>query len=1327
MTRCAAAILIVGSLALAALVMGGRAVGQAVLQVFPSEVKGAVPAAAAPVAQPAATPAAPGTPAAAAANESERLKRLKTLTYDRRPSAILRAWSTPPDADAEEKKDEKKEEKKPAEGKPADAKPAGGDTPAAAAQAASPAAPAAAAPAASADPPAAPAAEEAKPQPADEAAKKQEEVKKKAEEEAKKKQEEIKALEKELKALQRNVTLGAWIEVKTYLAGLPENEAKDGYAQMQRSLGGTPQAGTNPQGGGQPMSAPGIGAIAEQNVFRLEDVLGLAAACPHKHDKDSIDRLGAILRQAINSGIVVPDAVAWLQVQAAEPDHKAVLTRRQCALLLVAAGQVAEVQPFLPPLDEAVTAKDAEGINLLARCLLALHGKDRKPEMLEKAWQTIQASLALSEADKKQQEEALKLAVDLAPKIRDELGQTWLEESFTREPERGMNIMATIGATASTALQSQPHSPDVRQKALELQKTAVEALLKASAERAHQWQHTLGLLAHAWRREAEFSRAASSSSMYGPRMQRDVYGNFYYMNEDDEMTMGRMPQQGNQPRPIQSAQVLEAGPSEAWLAELDPEARPRFFAIYAQLYLKVAEEDRAYPYIERLAGTHPELARELVHEFLKVWTKGHDPNANRRYSNPYIFMYGFERKAESIPLTRSKQERNLKELSEWVKRLRGLNLKDLDESLFATAFTTCHSSAEVYRMDAIEQVLGSIDALEPKTLAELVQQMRQHLAGQWRMPAEQEQKKTRRKQKDIEAEVLRGYRLAGTVLENSLKKYPDNWRLNLAQACLTHDENNYQQALAPDSDFSHRRLEAIAQFRKAAELYAAEVSTLREEDQTTLPFEHWFYASLGASDLGAIDHKSTPDDRQPALIREALAALPGEAAEHHLGLFANTLFTRMSSAKPAVKYRYLKAGFEIVGDHKQAREARKVFDYYKDLVTEIKLATRVDGSATVGNDEPFGVFIELSHTREIERESGGFGRYLQNQNAGGNYFYYNYGRPLENYRDKFKEAVATLLAENFDVQSVTFQAEDVSSRAAAEYGWRVTPYAYMLLKARGPQVDKLPSLKMDLDFLDTSGFVILPILSSALPLDASKVASEGRPHGKLNIVQTLDERQASKGKLVLEVKATARGLVPPLDKILDMKFDEFEVTDIDDQGVSVSRFDPDSSEPAVLSERTCAITLTGRTDLAERPKSFAFPAALVDEADITYQRYNDADLAEVDRVVSLEEQYGAVERPWLWIALAAVPVVLVAGAVAWKLARRTRKPAERRFRMPETLTPFTVLALLRNIEQNNGLSTDAKRELSGSIQLLERRYFADADVPAPDLRAVAESWVSRAR
>jgi hypothetical protein len=498
------------------------------------------------------------------------------------------------------------------------------------------------------------------------------------------------------------------------------------------------------------------------------------------------------------------------------------------------------------------------------------------------------------------------------------------------------------------------------------------------------------------------------------------------------------------------------------------------------------------------------------------------------YRNQWIYFFDFESRAESIRLTRSKQERNLVELGHLVGRMRKLKLGDVDEDMLAKAFTTCHSSAEVYKTEAIERVFGPLGQLKPKTLASLAQTMRGNLASIWRAPAEQEKKKTKRKQKDIEAEVRRGYDVALATVENGLKKFPDHYALVCAKAALLHDQVTYEQEIAKSSDFSARRQQALALFQKGADRYRELVATrtLSEDEETTQVYDQWFYASLGAVDLNMINEDRLPDTRQPALIRKAMQSLPDDAAKRHMDKFANQLFTRMSSAKPQIKFRYLKGGFEIVdADHKQAAEARKVFDYYKDLVTEIKLDVAVDGSTAVGHGQPFGAFVNLRHTRDIERESGGFSRYLQNQNSLS--FSYNYGRPTADYRDRFETAAKEALKEQFEVVSVTFQSEQVHSRADQEFGWRVTPYPYVLLKPRGPQVDKIPPFRLDLDFLDTSGYLVLPVESPTLPIDSRASKPESRPVRKLQITQTLDERQAEKGKLLLEIKATAIGLNRP--------------------------------------------------------------------------------------------------------------------------------------------------------------------------------------------------------
>ena len=179
----------------------------------------------------------------------------------------------------------------------------------------------------------------------------------------------------------------------------------------------------------------------------------------------------------------------------------------------------------------------------------------------------------------------------------------------------------------------------------------------------------------------------------------------------------------------------------------------------------------------------------------------------------FFYIYGFDNRSEGIPLTRSKQERNLVELADLVKSLRRLPIAEIDEKLLTQAFTACHSTAEVYRLDAIEKVFGSFDGIKPATLAELIQQMRGNLLGVWRQPAEQEKNKTKRREKDIRAEVLRGYEVARSVVDRGLAKHPDEWPLVLAKATIMHDENNYLQEIERSTEFAPRRQAGVCRVR----------------------------------------------------------------------------------------------------------------------------------------------------------------------------------------------------------------------------------------------------------------------------------------------------------------------------------------------------------------------------------------------------------------------------------------------------------------------------------------------------------------------------------
>ena len=1245
-----------------------------------------------------ADPAKPGDPKTKVAEKpvekpkaSARLTQLKTLTFDRRPSAVLKTWSAPP----------------PDPNAPAPklvVAPAGQTQPEGAAPALKP--------------------------------------------------EDAKKLADELAAFQKMVQLGDWAKVKSYLATLPDEEAVAAFTAIVKSL----QPGVRPQqqpvidpnnsNAAQMMVVPQGAALqfAERVVVTLDDFYGLAgcaplapnpkflasrgalagampvvAVAPKEFDKTLLTQLAGVLRATLDTGVLPEVAVKRFET------NKGPFTSREVAKLFVAANLAQYAGPFLPSADKAIADKDFEGLNLLSRHFLALNTKETKAGNLEKAWDAVQSVLANPTADRKEQEESLLRAVELAPRIEKQLGQAWLNASFTKDIKRGEAILATVGTLTSQGISAKPYQTDDRLNALKLQRTAVNALLKAAPVTAAKWRQTLTLLAIAWQKEAEFSRMYDQSASGGTRMRRDVYGNIYYSSgasTDEDQQRMMMMQQGNMPRPVPVADVLKECPSAEWVAAVNPAVRPKLADLLARLHLKAGDEDAAFPLIEELAKAQPEDARNLATEFVRVWTRNHDPNAASNENRYSWFFFSYEQRAEGIPLTRSKQERNLADLSKWLQRVRALPIRPLDDELLVKAFTTCHSSAEVYQTSAIQSVFGPLETLRPGTIAGLAQQMRENLTSIWRKDAVQTQNKTNRKKKDIEAEVLRGYQVATQTVHDGLAKFPDSWELLTAQAALAHDEVNYRQELDKSSDFSKKREQCFALFQNAAAAYAKVVAKLPEDEQSNSLFNQWFAAGLGAVDLGGISEDKQPDMRQPTLIKAAILALPGVMAKKHLDRFANDLFTRMSGAKPHVKFAYLKAGFEVVsGDHPQAVEAKKLYDYYQDLNRELKLDAIIDGPAEVGHGSAFGVFINLKHTRDIERESGGFGKYLQNQTTMG--YSYNYGRPPADYRDRFEKATREALKEQFEVLGITFQDDKVTSRAGSEYGWRYTPYAYLLLKARGPQVDKLPPLKIDLDFLDTSGFVVLPALSAAMPIDCRGEDGAPRPATDITVTQTLDERQADKGILILEVKGTAIGLVPPLKQLAVVEPPAgFELTKTDEVPLAVKKFESERDENAILSERVWTLTFKGRDGLEQLPTTFAFPEVKLPTKETLYQRYADADLAAVERVVSLEKAYGQKGRLWIWLVAGVAVLGLVVLTLGIILMRRVAAGSGRVVgpRVPPNISAFAALNTLRELRDAGTVAVARQTELDRDIESVEAAYFSPESA-AVDLPAVVGKWV----
>jgi hypothetical protein len=609
--------------------------------------------------------------------------------------------------------------------------------------------------------------------------------------------------------------------------------------------------------------------------------------------------------------------------------------------------------------------------------------------------------------------------------------------------------------------------------------------------------------------------------------------------------------------------------------------------------------------------------------------------------------------------------------------------------------------------------------------------MRERLARQWRAPMVQQQARTKRSDKEVQAEVSRGYELILGLTDKALAERPNEWRLLMVHGATYFDwaefEYGKEVALAV---YTEKRDKAFDTLRRAASLYSGQVSRMDEKEQTPIVFQQWFNATLGASDLAFLTRAQKIDTNRIDLIRDALLALPKDAVERHLTAFGKGLSESIAALPPELKPRYLKAGLRLVGDHESAEEARKLVAYYDGLLQEIAFHAQVEGDAAVGHGKPFGVHLSIRHSADVGRESGGFAKYLMNQQSSP-YYYNPLGGAPVNHRDDLEKKIRETLVDGFEILSITFHDEKVEPRGYGRPEWRETPIAYLLLKAKDASVDRIPALQLDLDFLDRRGKVVLPVESPVVLIDARSNKPPARPLGKLSVTEILDERELKDGKLTLEVKATGRGIIPEFNELLEAAPAGFTVEKITDHGLTVTKLDAEGDSVAAICERNWLVALA-QAPGADAPTNFRFPKPKLDTAELSYKRYADADLVEVKESLALA---GLPLRParyggWILSGL----VFALCGAALYFLLRTTRGPVAEEaalYTLPTHVTPFTVLNLLRRMEQDARLALppDRRAELAQTIREMEHRFFgpcAESNGQA-DLERLAREWVGRAR
>lgn len=121
----------------------------------------------------------------------------------------------------------------------------------------------------------------------------------------------------------------------------------------------------------------------------------------------------------------------------------------------------------------------------------------------------------------------------------------------------------------------------------------------------------------------------------------------------------------------------------------------------------------------------------------------------------------------------------------------------------------------------------------------------------------------------------------------------------------------------------------------------------------------------------------------------------------------------------------------------------------------------------------------------------------------------------------------------------------------AREGWQETPLAYLVLRAKDAAVGPYPSIQLDMDFADTAGQVVLPVRSQVPPIDSKEAGVAPRPCDGLALIFPMDEREWRKeGKVVVEIAAKGKGVIPSHPQLFDYARNGFDV-EVTDNGLSV--------------------------------------------------------------------------------------------------------------------------------------------------------------------------------
>lgn len=1126
--------------------------------------------------------------------------------------------------------------------------------------------------------------------------------------------------------------LGDWAHIGQALKKLPSEDATRAYARLldslttnsqsaaqfyQQSSSRSSSSSVTYDANGNPVAPNPSQAAARRGLFLSDDFYAVIDASPSDLGSSHLGDIASLVKMAIgNAG--KQDFLARLQkgfkgIGGTSPSGK-----KLAAELLSGIGWMSDAGPYLPQERSEWDAADTLTL-VLTMEYFTQRGVENKDERQLKRAAELCAFMMQSSRFGSNERGIFKQATDrfvkLLPALPPDDAEELIRENFLTQPVIMVDLILALGEVGSQAAKGS----DLKQREQAL--TTPSVLLRVLQAKKSALPEAVNVLVVNWLHEAEQTARAGGRTQEQSMMDSDFF-------------LYRAVNTTSRPKTLSPEVILAHAPSPGLTRRLNQGLAQRVNLTRLKVTLLNPSEvtlDTLKTYLKE----HPGQERELCQDYLSAWVKKRmvqqeDPNIVRMRLLGYSIA---KPPTQGIPLTRLRQNQNVNEFKTVLAALRGLSPEPLEPASIIQSFMSIHSGAEVYQLEDIEAIFGPPEKMNRAELMSLVNGMRAKLREQWRDAKVQQDAGSNRTETEVKDEVSRGYRTALALLKRGLKPDEADWKEFIVRGQMFFDASEYEFSRQIKlSDYVNLRDEAFASYKKASEIYAAKVPELARGQWTTESYQMWFFVMLGASDLSQLTRAAARSDPGLRLIGNAMRSLPGEASEAHLTKFGEMLGNVLGQVPANMKQKFLSAGLEVIGaDHPSAKAANAALGNYKELIDEVQLRLTVDGPARVGHKAPFGAFVGLEHTRQLGRESGGFGKYLQNLQSQGRtiVFSANAGQKPINYRDEFSKNIHAALDETFEVVSITFQ--DAAARVIdlPREGWQETPLAYLVLRSKNAAVDRIPSVQLDMDFSDTAGQVVLPVRSQVQPIDSKDEQVDLRPCEELAVTFVMDQREWRKdGKVVLEVAAKGKGIIPAQPQLFDVAREGFDV-DVTDNGLSVTEFVVDGKTPAARSDRSWQITYKRKGDL-RGGVTLPFPAlkAGLTATNVSYKHYQDADLVSVDAStalagVKLRSSGSSMARN---AVIGGGLVVLAVAAVILLRKRPRQTQAASGIAVPSQITPFSVVAFLRRIQREyaDRLDEDTRVALGQEIRQIESAYFgrAAASDGAPNLEAVARKW-----